>query len=167
MLRVLRKVDGGYEQVSFGWVVDGRAVDIRVREPRREVEDQLSIVSPMLQLRGFLPAFPLALGEAAQAQGGAHAFRLEAGVSYLITARCDAGCRDVDLTLADAAGRVLRSDTDGDDFPTIGFVPGETGTYSVGVKLTECSAAACAYGIAVYRRDLAITEKRASARSGR
>ncbi|MFL5382743.1 MAG: S1C family serine protease [Longimicrobiaceae bacterium] len=139
----------------------------RAREPRREVEDQLDIIRPMLQLRGFFPAFPFALGEAAQAQGGAHAFRLEAGVSYLITARCDAGCRDVDLTLADATGRVLRSDTDGDDFPTVGFVPGETGTYSVGVKLTQCSAAACAYGIAVYRRDPAVTEKRASARSGR
>ena len=145
-------------------VPDGRR---RAREPRREVEDQLDIIRPMLQLRGFFPAFPFALGEAAQAQGGAHAFRLEAGVSYLITARCDAGCRDVDLTLADASGRVLRSDTDGDDFPTVGFVPGETGTYSVGVKLTECSAAACAYGIAVYRRDPAITEKRASVRSGR
>ena len=139
----------------------------RAREPRQEVEDQLNIVRPMLQLRGFFPAFPFALGEAAQAQGGAHTFRLEAGVSYLITARCDAGCHDVDLTLADDAGRVLRSDTDGDDFPTLSFVPQETGTYSVGVKLTECAADACAYGVAVYRRDPAITERRASTQRGR
>ncbi|MFL5540174.1 MAG: S1C family serine protease [Longimicrobiaceae bacterium] len=139
----------------------------RVREPRREVEDQLDVVRPMLQLRGFFPAFPFALGEAAQAQGGAHAFRLEAGVSYLITARCDAECHDVDLTLADAAGRVLRSDADGDDFPTVSFVPRETGTYNVGVKLAECAADTCAYGVAVYRRDPAITEKRASAQPGR
>jgi hypothetical protein len=133
------------------------------REPRREVETQLMIVRPMLQLRGFFPAFPFALGEAAQAQGGAHAFRLEQGVSYLITARCDARCRDVDLTLADEAGQVLRSDTDGDDFPTLTFVPTATGTYRVGVKLTECSTAACAYGVAVYRRDPAVTQKRTSA----
>lgn len=140
----------------------------RAREPRREVEDQLSIVRPMLQLRGFVPAFPDAMGEAAQAQGGAHAFRLEAGVSYLITARCDAGCHDMNLTVADAAGRVLRSDTDGDDFPTVAFVPQETGTYSVGVKLTQCATEACAYGVAVYRRDPAVTvEKRTSARPSR
>ena len=61
------------------------------REPMREVEDQLTIVRPMLQLRGSLPAFPFALGEAGQAEGAAHAFQLERGVSYLITARCDAG----------------------------------------------------------------------------
>jgi len=139
----------------------------RAREPRREVEDQLSIIRPMLQLRGFFPAYPFALGEAAQAQGGAHAFQLQAGVSYLITARCDAECHDVDLTLADAAGRVLRSDVDGDDFPTVSFVPTETGTYRVGVKLAECSSDACAYGVAVYRRDPAITERRASAQRGR
>ena len=135
----------------------------RAREPMREVEDQLTLIRPMLQLRGFLPAFPFALGEAAQAEGGAHTFRLEAGVSYLITARCDAECHDVDLTLADAAGQVLQSDADGDDFPSVTFVPAETTEYQVGVKLAECSSAVCAYGVAVYRRDPAAVEKRASA----
>jgi S1-C subfamily serine protease len=135
----------------------------RAREPMREVEDQLSIVRPMLQLRGFLPAFPFALGQAGQAEGGEHAFQLEAGVSYLITARCDAACRDVDLTVADAGGQVLQSDTDGDDFPTVRFEPTQSGTYRVGVRLAECSAAACAYGVAVYRRDPVVTGKRTSA----
>jgi hypothetical protein len=135
----------------------------RAREPMREVEDQLMIIRPMLQLRGFLPAFPIALGEAAQAEGGAHTFQLERGVSYLITARCDAACRDVDLTVADDAGQVLRSDTDGRDFPSVTFVPAETAQYQVGVKLAECGSAACAYGVAVYRRDpAAAVGKRAS-----
>jgi len=137
----------------------------RTREPREEVEDQLTLIRPMLQLRGFLPAFPFALGEAAQAQGGAHAFQLERGVSYLITARCDAACHDVDLTVADGAGQVLQSDTDGDDFPTLTFVPTETATYQVGVKLAECGTPACAYGVAVYRRDSATPGRQASAKS--
>jgi len=135
----------------------------RTRDPREEVEDQLTLVRPMMQLRGFLPAFPIAVGEAARAEGGAHAFQLERGVSYLVTARCDARCHDVDLTIADAAGQVLRSDTDGDDFPTLTFVPTETATYQVGVKLTDCDSPACAYGVAVYRRDTTLPGKRASA----
>jgi len=139
---------------------DGRAAP--VREPRREVEDQLAMIRPMLQLRGFLPAFPMALGEAPQARDEAHEFRLEQGVPYLITARCDAGCHDVDLTLSDAQGRVLRSDTDGDDFPTVSFVPGETGTYRVGVKLAQCGSDACSYGVAVFRRDPAAGAARTS-----
>jgi len=137
--------------------------DRRAPEPMREVEDQLSIVRPMLQLRGFLPAFPFALGEAGQAEDAAHTFRLEAGVSYLITARCDAECHDVDLTVADAGGQVLQADTDGDDFPTVSFVPRETATYQVGVKLAECASPACAYGVAVYRRDAAAAGKQGAA----
>jgi hypothetical protein len=138
------------------------------RQPVREVEDQLAVLRPMMQIRGFLPAFPFALGAAAQAQGRAYEFQLEAGVPYLITARCDAGCHDVDLSLADSTGQMLQSDTDGDDFPTVSFVPRTTGTYRVGVRLTECSARACAYGIAVYRRDAASApEKRASAADAR
>src|SRR4051794_34744107 len=137
----------------------------RTRDPREEVEDQLTLVRPMMQLRGFLPAFPFALGEAARAQGGEHAFQLERGVSYLVTARCDAKCHDVDLTIADAAGQVLRSDTEGDDFPTVTFVPTETATYQVGVKLTDCASPACAYGVAIYRRDTAAPGRQASART--
>jgi serine protease Do len=137
----------------------------RTRDPREEVEDQLTLVRPMMQLRGFLPAFPFALGEAARAQGGEHAFQLERGVSYLVTARCDAQCHDVDLTIADGAGQVLRSDTDGDDFPTLTFVPTETATYQVGVKLTDCASPACAYGVAIYRRDTAAPGRQASARA--
>jgi hypothetical protein len=139
---------------------DGR--EAPVREPRREVEDQLAMIRPMLQLRGFLPAFPLAFGEAPQARDEAHDFRLEQGVPYLITARCDAGCHDVDLTVSDDHGRLLRSDTDGDDFPTVSFVPGQTGTYRVGVKLAQCVADACAYGVAVFRRDPASAAARTS-----
>lgn len=140
---------------------DGRRAP--VREPRREVEDQMAMVRPMLQLRGFLPAFPLAMGEAPQARPEAHEFTLQQGVPYLITARCDAGCHDVDLTLADAHGRVLQSDTDGDDFPTVVITPRETGTYRVGVRMTECSASACSYGVAVFRREPATAQARAAA----
>lgn len=126
-----------------------------VREPRREVEAQLAMVSPMLEIRGYQPAYPAALGEAPQARPEAHEFRLEQGVPYLITARCDAECHDVDLVLADAQGRVLQSDTDGDDFPTVRVVPQATGTYRVAVRLVECATSACAYGVAVFRRDRA------------
>ena len=153
----------GLALLGDGGAPIARRRERRAREPMREVEDQLMIIRPMLQLRGFLPAFPVALGEAAQAEGGAHTFQLERGVSYLITARCDAACHDVDLTVADAAGQVLRSDTDGRDFPSLTFVPAETAQYQVGVKLAECSSTACAYGVAVYRRDPAAPGKQASA----
>jgi len=47
----------------------------------------------------------------------------------------------------------------------VSFVPGETGTYRVGVKLAQCGADACAYGVAVFRRDAAVAGRAASARA--
>lgn len=132
-----------------------------VREPRREVEAQFAMVSPMLQMRGYQPAYPTALGEAAQARPETHEFRLEQGVPYLITARCDAECHDMALVLADSRGRVVQSDPDG-AFPTVLVVPQATGTYRVAVRLAECASPACAYGVAVFRRDPATAQAGAS-----
>jgi hypothetical protein len=40
VIRVLKKVDGRYEQVSFGRVVDGKRIDIRVRGGCRIIAPQ-------------------------------------------------------------------------------------------------------------------------------
>jgi hypothetical protein len=128
------------------------------------VEDQLAMIRPMLQLRGFIPAFPVTTGMMTP-QGASQRYTLEQGVSYLITARCDAGCRAVDLSLFDAGGHLLQSDADGRDFPTMAFVPRESGQYQVTAHITQCASASCAYGIAVYRRDLATTEQMSAGKS--
>ncbi|HEX6751561.1 MAG TPA: S1C family serine protease [Longimicrobium sp.] len=138
---------------------------VRRREPGREVEDQFVVIAPMLQMRGFVRAFPVATGSAARDAAEAHDFTLEKGVSYLITARCDAECTNVDLGLYDRGDHLLQSDTDSDDFPTLAFTPQETGTYHVSVRMAQCGTPECSYGVAVFRRDAASTP--ASAKVGR
>jgi S1-C subfamily serine protease len=130
----------------------GSGAVVRRRQPQREVEDQLAVIAPMLQVRGFVRAFPIAISSAGRGGGDAHDFTLEKGVSYLITARCDAGCSNVDLGVYDG-DRLLQSDTDDDDFPTITFTPQETSTYRVAVRMAECSREPCSFGVAVFRRD--------------
>lgn len=123
------------------------------RDPQQEVEVQMTMVSPLLRLRGFIAAFPTLLGEAAQGAEETHEVQLERGVSYLITGRCDADCANVDLALSDANGSLIRSDDERDDYPTVGFVPPQTGTYRITLKMTQCSSAPCEYGIGVFRQD--------------
>jgi S1-C subfamily serine protease len=142
----------------------GTGAVARRREPQREVEDQLAVISPMLQIRGFVRAFPIATGSAGRAQGNAYDFQLEKGVAYLITARCDADCSNVDLGVYDQGEHLLQSDTDDDDYPTISFVPQDSGTYRVAVRVAACSSEPCAYGVAVYRRQDATRQASASRR---
>lgn len=131
------------------------------REPEREVQAQLDIIRPMLQLRGFVPAFPAQTGEAPVAEDQSHEFTLEKGVSYLVTARCDAGCGNVDVGVYDTSDALVQEDTDRDDFPTVSLVPTQSGSYRVAVRIEQCASAECAYGVAVFRRDTITREAKA------
>jgi len=123
------------------------------RDPVREVEAQLDVIRPMLQLRGFVPAYPVQTGQAPLEQDQAHEYTLEKGVSYIVTARCDAGCGNVDLGVYDAKDQLVQQDNDRDDFPTISLTPRESGAYRVTVRIAQCAAEPCAYGVAVFRRE--------------
>lgn len=123
------------------------------RDPVREVEAQLEVIRPMLQLRGFVPAYPVQTGRAPLEEDQAHEFTLEKGVSYIVTARCDAGCGNVDLGVYDDRDQLVKRDNDGDDYPTISLTPLESGPYRVTVRIAQCTAEPCAYGVAVFRRE--------------
>ncbi|HET7461602.1 MAG TPA: hypothetical protein VFJ82_10145, partial [Longimicrobium sp.] len=123
------------------------------RDPVREVEAQLEVIRPMLQLRGFVPAYPVETGQAPLEQDQAHEFTLEKGVSYIVTARCDAGCGNVDLGVYDARNSLVQQDTDRDDYPTVSITPRESGPFRVTVRIAQCAAEPCAYGVAVFRRE--------------
>jgi len=130
----------------------GRAAGAR-RDPAREVRSQLEMISPMLQLRGYVPAYPVQTGASGK-DGGSHEFTLERGVSYMVTARCDAMCGNVDVSVFDTEGKLVQQDTDADDYPTVSLVARESGSYRVTVTIPQCrSAEACSYGVAVFRRE--------------
>jgi S1-C subfamily serine protease len=117
-----------------------------------EVSAQLAQIRPLLAMRGFAPAFPIATGHAAQGGGETFEFQLEKGVGYVVTARCDNDCHDVDVGIFDGSNHLLAADTDDDDIPTLGFTPAETGTYRVTVRMAQCSSEPCAFGLAVFSR---------------
>jgi hypothetical protein len=76
--------------------------------------------------------------------------RLFAGNDYYITGVCDGDCKDVDLTLADAAGRELTSDTSDDDVPVMRYRVKTTGTYSIKVNMFTCGADPCYFGLGIF-----------------
>lgn len=78
---------------------------------------------------------------------------MSAGKPYLIFAVCDGDCKVVDLTLLDSAGAEIKADTDSGDFPVLDFTPTAAGTYTVRMKMTECSLAPCYAGARVYQKE--------------
>ncbi len=77
---------------------------------------------------------------------------LSGGVDYGVIATCDEDCHDIDLYVYDDAGNELDSDTLGDDYPVLNFRTPYSGTYTVRVRMYECSVEPCYYAYEVYRR---------------
>lgn len=86
----------------------------------------------------------------AQGQDGAQTITIAAGFDYAITSICDVNCTDLDLTLFDAAGNVLASDTAPDDTPIVRFTPPEDGEYHLTVRMAACSANVCTFATRLY-----------------
>lgn len=76
---------------------------------------------------------------------------MTAGKPYLIFAVCDGDCKVVDLTLLDGAGAEIKTDVDSGDFPVLDFTPTTAGTYTIKMKMTECSVAPCYAAARVYQ----------------
>lgn len=86
----------------------------------------------------------------AQGQDGFQTITLTAGLGYAVTSICDVNCTDLDLTLRDAAGNVLGSDTAPDDTPIVSFTPTENGEYYLTVRMAACSANLCTFATRLY-----------------
>lgn len=78
-------------------------------------------------------------------------YTLSAGVTYKIMGACDDNCTNLDLKVADAAGKTLASDVDKDDIPILDLMPTTGGLVTVTATMTACKQRNCAYGVDVYQ----------------
>lgn len=70
-----------------------------------------------------------------------------AGTTYTVRGACDSDCSDLDVTIEDAAGKTLVSDTADDDRPTATFKAPSTGQVRVTISMATCKATICYYGV--------------------
>ncbi|WP_157974491.1 hypothetical protein [Lewinella sp. IMCC34183] len=74
---------------------------------------------------------------------------LNFGYTYQIYAVCDEDCPDLDLSLYDGSGTLLKYDGKDDSFPIITFTPEISGAYVTQVKMYSCTRGPCAYGLRI------------------
>lgn len=88
-------------------------------------------------------------------QGGARGFpvTLRAGQSYRIVGVCDGRCRDLDLRLIDASGRIVAREEPAGAASVIELRPVVTGVYTIEARMAQCTAAGeCFYAFNIYSR---------------
>jgi hypothetical protein len=96
---------------------------------------------------GFLAAGEFHEGSLADDGSERVALHLRRGQEIVVVGFCDFDCEDLDMTLYDAAGSDVGSDTKADDVPIIRMTPGQSGTYRLEVTMADCRRDPCSYGV--------------------
>lgn len=76
-------------------------------------------------------------------------FPMEEGTEYVLMGACDGDCTDVDLEVT-YEGYTVASDTETDDVPVLRFVAQTSGVHVIEIKMYECSAEFCFWGLGLY-----------------
>ncbi|MGD9967690.1 MAG: hypothetical protein AB7T59_14305 [Hyphomonadaceae bacterium] len=92
-------------------------------------------------------------GTLASAGAASHTLNnLRVGQEIRIVGVCDSACADLDLRVIDPRGRVIASDTRGDEHPSIDMRAEMFGQHTIEVDMADCGAARCRYAVNVYTR---------------
>lgn len=75
---------------------------------------------------------------------------LRSGKSYAVVGVCDEDCSDIDLKIYDDNQNLIDTDSGTDDYPMVQVSPTWSGEFSVEVRMYDCSASDCYYGIGVF-----------------
>ena len=79
-------------------------------------------------------------------------FNLTKGTQYLVIGACDTDCSDIDITVKDADGDVVGSDTTDDDVPVVRFTATSNSTYTIDTKMYTCTSNPCFFGFGIFRQ---------------
>ena len=117
------------------------------------VDRQLERVSTSLRTAGFLKATTTYADSIPAGQLQYVDVTLNAHTTYGFVGVCDQDCGDLDLYLRDDSGTLIDSDTGPDDTPTVTVTPRYTGAFRLYVKMVQCKAAPCRWGLGIYIRN--------------
>jgi len=92
------------------------------------------------------------LGKLDEGESDSWTLRLYGGNDYAIIGACDGDCKDVDITVLDDDGNVVKRDTSTDDLPVVEFSLKNTGRYTIKVNMYSCSTEPCYFGMGVFYR---------------
>ncbi|HET7233644.1 MAG TPA: hypothetical protein VFJ16_26785 [Longimicrobium sp.] len=77
---------------------------------------------------------------------------LQAGRSYALAGRCDAGCHDLDLRLLGPDGAEVSADVELDAEPLVRVVPRQSGSYELRAYMADCRQPACTFVVRLMAR---------------
>jgi hypothetical protein len=86
-------------------------------------------------------------------QSGSMQSGLLAGTQYMIGAQCEpADCQDIYLHIYDPSGALVIEDATGTNLAFVSFQAEQSGNYTLGVTVANCSADPCYFGVDIFSK---------------
>lgn len=117
------------------------------------VKQQLIRMGALLILEGYSVTHELRCDQLRDDYSDTYNFYLRNDKKYTIIGACDNDCRDLDLCLYDENGNEIDCDGKVDDKPVVSASPLWSGSFTLKVKMYDCRANPCAFGIMVFGKD--------------
>lgn len=121
-------------------------------EFENQVRFQLNLVKRFAETVGFAATHDFHVGSLRDDQSDQLTVTLEGGMEYRIVSFCDEDCSDVDLYLLDGKGNAVQEHTGTDDTPILEVRPDRGGSFTIRVRMYECSTEPCYFGVGVFGR---------------
>lgn len=116
----------------------------------RQVRAQLNFVEVAMEEMGFASTHDAQIDKLQGDGTDAFTLTLQKGVEYRIAAVCDHDCGDIDIQLFDENDNNVAEDNETDSTPIVSITPRWTGRFEVHVRMYDCKADPCYYGLGVY-----------------
>lgn len=115
-----------------------------------DTDDQMRMIEGVFRDRGYESNGFERHGTLSAGESTRHEVYVSSGRHYFAAGVCDNDCSDVDLAVYDQYGNSVGSDTEADDFPLVPFRASYTGTYTVEIRMYQCSTSYCYYRVATF-----------------
>jgi hypothetical protein len=116
-----------------------------------QVRGQLGSVASTLISRGQEIAYSPTIGSLRKSSTANITYSLRSSTAYTFVAACDNDCSDIDVWLYDGQGNEISRDVEPDSMPIVFAQPRYNDTFTLKVKMYNCTIEPCFYGIIVGR----------------
>jgi len=118
----------------------------------RELAQRLSRTETVLVENGYARAAGPFAGGIGEREGRRFSLMMRAGQDYRIVGVCESRCRDFNMRLLDANGRLIGQDVLEDSVPVVHVRPRSTGRHVVEIEMVHCVSEPCWFAFNVYSR---------------
>lgn len=133
-------------------MLNGSVMARQLDQYEQQVEKQLEGAIKAAKGDGYKLLFPRTVGKLKRRSEAFRTVLLDPKSEYVFIAVCDKNCNELNFIVKDMDGNKVTSDATNMPISVINFKPPTEDRYQLTVRMEQCSATSCNYGMGVFTK---------------